>query len=86
MHGWSKGIVVIQEKSRHGLLFKVRYKGYLQSARNLTGYSLNDSFENVYHHGDRVLARYRMFTAESGPQKGEECIEFMILENEEEKL
>lgn len=80
MHGWSKGVVVIKDKEKHGLLHrKTEYKGYLKNARNLTGYSINDAFEKEYEVGDAVETRYRMRTFESGKNKGEEYIEFEIL-------
>ncbi len=83
MHGWSQGFVIIKEKHEHGLFHKKSvYKGYLQSARNLSGFSLNDTFIREYAPGDRVKARYHMVTAEHGRNKGEEYLEFEILEEE----
>ena len=81
MQGWSRGVVVIQERAVRGLFHKkTEYKGYLKNARNLTGHSINDLFEREYHHGDMVETRYRMRTFEHGPEKGEEYIEFEILQ------
>ena len=80
MANWSTGVIVIRERITHGLFHtKTKYKGRLHNA-SLSGYSINESFKNVYHRGDKVKARYRMLTAESGKNKGEEYIEFEVLE------
>ena len=80
MSNWSTGVVVIRERITYGLFHtKIKYKGRLHNA-SLSGYSVNEVFQKEYHRGDKVKARYRMLTAESGRNKGEEYIEFEILE------
>ena len=82
MHGWSTGPIIILERKKAGLFHQnTVYKGYLAATRNLSGYSVNKSFKQKYHSGDKVEARYRMITLTSGPKKGEEGIEFEILED-----
>lgn len=80
MQGWSIGVVVIRERITQGIFHtKTKYKGRLHNA-SLSGFSINEEFKNVYHRGDKVKARYRMLTADSGRNKGEEYIEFEVLE------
>ena len=81
MNEWSTGVIVIKERIAHGFFHKKeQYRGHLHNASALSGYSVNTSFKKKYRRGDKVKARYRMLTAESGPKKGEEYIEFEILE------